>query len=89
MIPTEPKRPSEMQIEELFDLYGAAAGNKEPSPNQNLYGAEILRRQYQIAQRSAVATEAAAKAAKWASVGAWLAALATLLGLALSLWSHA
>jgi hypothetical protein len=88
MSPAEPKRPFEMTDKELFDLYCAASGSALPSPNQNLYGAEILRRRYGIEQRNATAAEATTRAARWAAIGAWLAALAALVGVIVSLCLH-
>jgi len=75
-----------MTDKELFDQYSAAAGSALPSANQNLYGAEILRRRFGTEQRNAAAAEATARAARWAAVGAWAAALAALAGVILSLY---
>jgi hypothetical protein len=82
---TEPKQLTAMADEELFNLYCAASGSDKPSSNQNFYGAEILRRRYRIEQRDVAATEATARSARWAAIGAWAAALAALVGIILSL----
>jgi hypothetical protein len=72
------KQPTEMTDDEVFGMFRAAG---EGSSDRNLYGAEVLRRQFMLSRHAVKAAEASARAANRSSIAALITVIVALLGL--------